>query len=183
MDKKDGETMRKKEKLYNNIKSALLVSLIILSSYFYLPLPSVSGLSLQTVFINLAALLLPPVQGLFTVGLWLLMGAVGIPVFSGGGGIGKLFGVTGGFYWGFLAAVPLMSKLKGKEVDLKRYLLSLIAGLLTEHVFAVAFMCFHNGGNVFSAVASISLPFIVGDILKCFLSAFAAVKINKVIYK
>ncbi len=175
--------MRSKETIYKNVKSALFVSLIILSSYFYLPLPSVSGLSLQTVFINLTALLLSPAQGFLTVGLWLLMGAVGLPVFSGGGGIGKLLGVTGGFYWGFLVAVPLMSRLKGKEICFKRYLLSLVAGLVIEHIFAVAFMCFHNGDNLLSAFLSISLPFIAGDVLKCLFSAFAAVKLNKVIYK
>ena len=171
--------MRSKEKLYLNIKSALLVSFIILSSYFYLPLPSVSGLSLQTVFINLTALLLSPRQGFLTVGLWLLMGAAGLPVFSGGGGIGKLFGVTGGFYWGFLVAVPLMSALKGKEVSLKRYFLSLLLGLLTEHIFAVTVMCLHNGGNVLSAITSVSLPFIVGDVLKCAVSAAVAVKMGE----
>ncbi len=171
--------MRNREKLYINIKSALLVALIILSSYFYLPLPSVSGLSLQTVFINLTALLISPCQGFLTVGLWILMGAVGLPVFSGGGGIGKLFGVTGGFYWGFLIAVPLMSALKGKEVSFKRYLLSLLAGLITEHILAVGVMCLHNGGNIISAITSISLPFIVGDILKCLLSALVAVKVTE----
>ncbi len=173
--------MRNKEKLYTNIKSALLVSLIILSSYFYLPMPSVSGLSLQTVFINLTALLLSPWQGFLAVGLWLLMGAVGLPVFSGGGGIGKLFGITGGFYWGFLLAVPLMSRLKGKDIGFGKYLTALLAGLIIEHIFAVAFMCFHNGGNIISAFTSISLPFIVGDVMKCLLSAFVAVKLNRII--
>ncbi len=179
--RKDGEIMRNKEKLYTNTKSALLVSLIILSSYFYLPLPSVSGLSLQTVFINLTALLLSPAQGFLTVGLWILMGAVGLPAFSGGGGLGKLLGITGGFYWGFLAAVPLMSKLKGKDISFRKYLTALLAGLAVEHLFAVAVMCLHNGGNVVSAVTSISLPFISGDFMKCLLSAFVAVKLNKII--
>lgn len=171
--------MRNGEKLYISIKSALLVSLIILSSYFYLPMPSVSGLSLQTVFINLTALLLSPWQGFLTVGLWLLMGAVGLPVFSGGGGISKLFGVTGGFYWGFLVALPLMSALKGKEISFKRYFLSLLAGLVTEHIFAVAVMCLHNGGNIASAFTAVSLPFIVGDVLKCTVSALVAVKMGE----
>ena len=172
--------MRSREKLQLNIKSALLVSLIILSSYFYLPLPSVSGLSLQTVFINLTALLLTPRQSFLTVGLWLLMGAVGLPVFSGGGGLGKLFGVTGGFYWGFLLAAPLMSRLKGKEISLVKYLGALFVGLFTEHLCAVTVMCLHNGGDIASAFVSVSLPFIVGDVLKCLLSAFAAVRINGV---
>ncbi len=172
--------MRNKEKLYTNVKSALLVSLIILSSYFYLPLPSVSGLSLQTVFINLTALLLTPWQGFLTVGLWILMGAVGLPVFSGGGGIGKLFGITGGFYWGFIFAVPLMSKLKGKEINFFRYLAALLVGLSVEHIFAVIFMRLHNGGDLIASFISISLPFVFGDALKCILSAFVTVKLAEI---
>lgn len=173
--------MRTKERLYSNVKSALLVSLIILSSYFYLPLPTASGLSLQTVFINLSALLLTPWQGFFTVALWIFTGAAGLPVFSGGGGLGKLFGVTGGYYWGFLIAVPLMSRLKGKEITFRRYFAALLVGLVIEHLFAVAVMSVHNGGNISSAFLSVSLPFIVGDVLKCLLSAVTAVKLNRII--
>ena len=171
--------MRSREKLYQNIKSALLISLIILSSYFYLPMPSVSGFSLQTVFINLTALVLSPWQGFLTIGLWILMGAVGLPVFSGGGGAGKLFGVAGGFYWGFLIAVPLMSRLKGKDINFWRYFISLLTGLVAEHLFAVLFMCLHNSGNIIAAFTAVSLPFVTGDILKCIVSAFVAVRLNK----
>ena len=174
-----GDIVVKKEKLYVNIKSALLVSLIIISSYLYLPMPSVSVLSLQTVFINLTALILSPWQGFITVALWILMGAVGLPVFSGGGGMGRLFGVTGGFYWGFLIAVPVMSLLKGERISFRRYFLALMAGVLIEHASAVAVMCIHNGGDILAAVSSVSLPFLVGDILKCLLSAFIAVKLKK----
>ncbi|MBQ7116943.1 MAG: biotin transporter BioY [Clostridia bacterium] len=173
--------MKGNEKLYTNIKSALLVSLITLSSYLYLPLPSVSGLSLQTVFINLTALLLSPWQGFFTVGLWLLAGAVGLPVFSSGAGAGKLFGITGGFYWGFLIAVPLMSRLKGNKAAFSKYLTALLIGLIVEHTLAVMFMCLHNGGNAASAFTSISMPFIIGDILKCIASAIIAVRLKRII--
>lgn len=174
--------MIKKDRLYESAKSALLISLIIISSYIYIPMPSVSVMSFQTVFITLTAFMLSPLQSFVTIGVWLLMGAAGLPVFSGGGGIGRLFGITGGYYWGFLTAVPLMSFLKGKGVSFKRYLfVSVFAGVTTEHIFAVLVMCLHNSFNLLSAFQSISLPFIAGDILKCFLSSLIAVKLNKVI--
>lgn len=170
-----------KERLYENVKGAILIALIILSSYFYLPLPSVSGLSFQTVFINLTALLLSPSRGFFTILVWIIMGAVGLPVFSGGGGTGRLLGLTGGFYWGFLVAVPLMSALKGKDMSLKGCLRALFLGLALEHIFAVAFMSVHNSGDIAAAFMSVSLPFILGDVLKCFLSAFLGIRLNKTI--
>lgn len=170
--------MIKKDRLYESAKSALLIALIIISSYVYIPMPSVSVMSFQTVFITLTALMLSPFQSFVTIGVWLLMGAVGLPVFSGGGGIGRLFGITGGYYWGFLAAVPLMSLLKGKGASFKRYVtVSVFIGVITEHIFAVLVMCLHNSFNFTAAFQSISLPFIAGDILKCFISSFIAVRI------
>lgn len=173
--------MKSKDSIYLSVKSALLISLIILSSYIYIPMPSVSVLSLQTVVINLVSLILTPLQSFITVALWLIMGAVGLPVFSGGAGLGKLFGITGGFYWGFLIAVPLMSLFKGKKAEIKRYfLVCAFIGVTVEHICAVFVMCLHNGFNVFAAFQSVSLPFILGDIIKCFISSFIAVKINSI---
>lgn len=144
-------------------------------------MPSVSVLSLQTVTINLTALVLTPAQSLVTIGTWLIMGAIGLPVFSGGGGFGRLLGVTGGFYWGFLVAAPLMSAFKGKKISFKKYLLvTVFLGVVTEHFFAILMMCFHNGFDVSAAFTGICLPFISGDILKCVLSSFLAVKLNSV---
>ena len=173
--------MKQKDNLYTSVKIALLISLIILSSYIYIPMPSVSVLSLQTVVINLTALMLSPLESLITIGIWLLMGAVGLPVFSAGGGLGKLFGMTGGFYWGFLIAAPVMSSLKGKGVSFKRYLAVTLPGILIEHTLAVFVMCVHNSFNIPAAFSSISLPFLAGDILKCIVSAILAVKLNSVI--
>ena len=170
--------MKQKENLYTTVKLALLISLIILSSYIYIPMPSVSVLSLQTVAINLTALMLSPFQSFTAVGTWLIMGAIGLPVFSGGGGLGKLSGITGGFYWGFLIAAPVMSALKGKNISFKRYLTVTLAGLLIEHFFAVIVMCVHNGFDIPAAFSSISLPFLAGDVLKCIASALLAEKLN-----
>ncbi len=171
--------MKQNKSLYTTVKAALLISLISLSSHICIPMPSVSVLSLQTVMINLTALMLPPLQSLMTVGTWLIMGAAGLPVFSGGGGLDRLFGITGGFYWGFLLAVPLMSALKGRKVSFRRYLLvTLFIGITVEHISAVLVMCIHNGFMLAAAFSSISLPFLLGDILKCILSAILAVKLN-----
>lgn len=169
-----------KDKIYDSAKTALLISLLTVSSYIFIPMPPVSVLSLQTVVINLIALLLTPSKSFITVGIWLFMGAVGLPVFSAGAGLGKLMGVTGGFYWGFLIAVPLMSFLKGKTPDFVRYFaVTVLVGVTVEHICAVLVMCIHNGFNVVSAFQSVSLPFIVGDILKCAASALIGVRLNR----
>lgn len=61
-------------------------------------------ITLQTFALHLALLLLGGKRGCIAIFVYLSMGCMGLPVFSGfGGGIGALLGPTGGYLWGFLA--------------------------------------------------------------------------------
>tara|TARA_R110002096_G_scaffold435927_1_gene664266 strand:+ start:36354 stop:36872 length:519 start_codon:yes stop_codon:yes gene_type:complete len=72
-------------------------------------------LTLQTVAILLVALLLPMKYALFSVGLYIALGAVGVPVFSGGrSGVDVITGSTGGFIIGFMVAAAVVSYLTAK---------------------------------------------------------------------
>lgn len=167
-------------------KVALCVSLLSVASYFVIPLPiSPAVVSLQTVMVGITALILSPGQSAWAMILYLGMGAVGLPVFAGGtAGVGKLFGPLGGYYFGFLISAIAVSALKGKDISFRRYS-AVTVGLAvpTEHLCAVLMMCIHNGFDVKGAFLSVSLPFIVGDIIKGFVSAMLAVAINKALSK
>lgn len=155
-------------------KCAMCVAILCMASYFVIPLPFTPVvLGLQTVMINLIGLILEPRAAGCTIGIYLLMGLVGLPVFSGGtAGIGKLFGPTGGFYFGFLISAVLISLLKGQKRSLRRYLLvTLVVGLPIQHICAVLMMCCYNGFHVVSAIMTVSIPFLAGDILKCILAS------------
>lgn len=72
-------------------------------------------LTLQTVAILLVALLLPMKYALFSVGLYIALGAAGVPVFSGGNsGITVISGPTGGFIIGFMVCAAVVSFLTAK---------------------------------------------------------------------
>ena len=59
--------------------------------------------ALQMVAVMLAPMVLGSIRGGCAVGLYILVGALGLPVFSGGSsGIGVLVGPTGGYLWGWL---------------------------------------------------------------------------------
>ena len=92
-------------------KITLLIALLCISSYIIIPLPfSLASITAQTIIINLLAFLLKPKQAFTVVGVYLLLGLIGIPVFSGGtGGPGRLFGPTGGYLFGYLAAATIVS--------------------------------------------------------------------------
>lgn len=167
-------------------KMALCVAILCVTSFLVVPLPFTPiVISLHTIAVNLIGLILTPVQAAITVLLYLLMGFIGLPVFSAGtAGPGKLFGPTGGFYFGFLFAVIAISLLRGKKISMKRYLIVLImVGMPIQHACAIIGMCLHNGGNVAAAFAAVSLPFIIGDIVKCLMSSMVGVSLNRILYK
>lgn len=91
------------------VTCGLLIALLVVSCLFTIPLGPVP-FTLQTAVIILISLLLTPGQAAATCGIYLLMGAVGLPVFSSmTGGFGKFLGPTGGFLVSYPIAVTIAS--------------------------------------------------------------------------
>lgn len=106
-------------------KIAICIALLCVSAYISFPLPFTPAMvTAMTIVINVIAFTLTPKEAFITVGIYLLMGIVGLPVFGGGAsGISKILGPTGGYYFGFWIAPVVMSLVKGKGVSFKRYYL------------------------------------------------------------
>lgn len=167
-------------------KAALCISLLCVSSYLVIPLPFTPiVLSLHTVMVNLIGLLLSPAQAGLTLGVYLIMGLIGLPVFSAGSsGPGKLFGPTGGFYFGFLIAVIVISLLKGAKPNLIRYsLVTIFLGVPIQHIMAILFMVFFNKVSIPAAAMSVSIPFLPGDIIKCVIASVLGVALNQILLR
>lgn len=165
-------------------KMALCVAILCVTSFLVIPLPFTPiVISLHTIAVNIIGLILTPMQAGVTVLIYLLMGLIGLPVFSAGtAGPGKLFGPTGGYYFGFLFAVIAISFLRGKKISMKRYaIVSILVGIPIQHVCAVLGMCMHNGGDVMAAFVAVSLPFLVGDIVKCVMASMVGVSLNRIL--
>ena len=171
-------------KIRNLTKVSICIAIICISSYIAFPLPFTPiMITAQTIAINLAALILTPKQSFLAVSVYIFLGAFGLPVFSGGtGGFGKLFGPTGGFIIGFLVIAPLISYLKGKNNSFKRYLfVTIFVGMIVLYAVGTVYMSIVQKISIIAALSLAVFPFIVCDILKCFLSSFIAVKLNKIL--
>jgi len=166
-------------------KMSICITLICISAYISFPLPFTPAMiTAQTIIINLTALILTPKKSFIVVLGYILLGAFGLPVFSGGGsGFGKIFGPTGGFILGFLAIAPIMSYLKGKNNSFKRYLaITIFVGMPILYIFGAIFMCLVLKITLISALGLAVVPFIFGDICKCLVGSYLAVKLNNVLY-
>ncbi len=85
----------------------LCIAIMAVSAWITVPLGPVP-FTLQIFALVFAILVLSPKEAIASVAIYLLMGAVGMPVFSSmRGGIGVLMGPTGGFLWGYLLGVLL----------------------------------------------------------------------------
>lgn len=164
---------------------ALFVALLTVSSYLSFPLPfSPVPVTAQTVVLNLIALSFTPKQVFKTVGIYILAGAVGLPVFSmGSSGLGVLAGPGGGYLWGFLAAALLVSMLKamfGRKGSFIHYFLAALAGIPVVYLFGVVQMSVVLSLDLPRALSLGALPFIPGDIFKCAAAAFLALSAERV---
>lgn len=89
-------------------RCAVFLALLCMSSNFKIPLPFVP-ISLQWFSILLCAYVLSPEEAIITVSLYVGIGLLGLPVFSGGGGIGYIFKPSFGYLLGFIPAAGITS--------------------------------------------------------------------------
>ena len=164
-------------------KMALMVAMNCVSAYIIIPLPfSLSPLALQTLIVNLTGYVLNAKQAFMTMLVYLLVGLVGVPVFTGGSaGPGKLFGPTGGYIIGFLFTAVFLAYFRGEKYSFKRYaLLGCVIGIPLIYVFGVVQLKLITGMGWDKAIMTGALPFIPLDIVKCLAAAVIAGPINRI---
>ena len=92
-----------KSKLQSTVMTGVFAALLAVLSQISIPLPTGIPVTLQTFAVALCGFALGPGLGAAAVGVYLALGAVGVPVFAGfSGGIGSFVGMTGGYLWAFL---------------------------------------------------------------------------------
>lgn len=166
-------------------KISLCVALNCVASFIAFPLPFTPGLvTALTLTLSLTAFLLPPKETFIVIAIYILLGAVGVPVFAGGQGLARLLSPVGGFYFAWLIAFPLLSLTKGSAIDFKRYALAdvLIAVPIT-YLGGVLSMMLVGEMSLSQALTAAVLPFIPGDVMKACAAAWLGVKLNRALPK
>lgn len=147
-------------------------------------------ITLQTFVLMIAALTLSWREAGLAVTAYLAAGAMGLPVFSGGMSTMALIGPDAGFLLGFLPGIILSSILKGSAnrnglggylLTSARYFLASILGCVIV-VYAFGFIIQSALTSApLGAVASASMGFVIGDIVKAAIASFAAAGIAKLL--
>ena len=130
-------------KVRNMALCALFAALLTICAWISIPVGD-GVITMQTFALFLALGVLGGKRGTITVGIYLLLGVVGLPVFSGfQGGLGALLGVTGGYIAGFLVAalVYWLITALGRDKSIFR-LVGMITGLLACYLFGTLWFQF-----------------------------------------
>jgi biotin transport system substrate-specific component len=149
------------------VYSALFAALTAVGAYMALPIGPVPVV-MQNLFVFLAGLILGGRWGLASVGIYLLAGAVGLPVFAGGtGGIGRFLGPTGGFLIGYLPAVFLIGWIAQNTGQRPAGdILAMLCGTTVLYACGLVWLTLLTGLPWPKAFAVGMLPFLPGDALK-----------------
>ena len=158
---------KKKLTTYQMAITALFTALLCILSPIALPVGPVP-ISLATLVIYLGVYLLGSKLGTLSVLLYLVLGAVGLPVFSAyAGGIGKLVGPTGGYLIGYLPMAFLCGWIiekSGKRVWLS--VLGMILGTAVLYAFGTVWFVVLMKCEFWYALTVCVFPFLAGDALK-----------------
>ena len=154
---------------------ALLCALCAVLSQIQIPLPPVP-LSLSLLAVYLSGLLLGARGGAAAAGVYVALGAAGIPVFAGfSGGFSALLGPTGGFLIGYIPCAYITGALSVRLGGTRSAaLFSMLAGTAVCYALGTAHFMLTSGARLSAALASCILPFIPGDLVKMALAAHLA---------
>ena len=165
---------------------AMMAVIITLCAWISVPITPQVSFTMQTFAVFCALGLLGGRRGSTAVLLYILMGAVGLPVFSGmAGGIGKLLGPTGGYILGFLFSALLYWLLERRAGRSALSLgLVLLLGNLVCYAFGTAwFMVVYARDNgavgLMTALGWCVIPFIIPDLVKMALAMGISARLRR----
>lgn len=171
------EKMERKSSIFilkDLTKMALFTALLCVSAYisFTLPLPGSPHLTLLNFMIILVSLLFPWQQSFCIILVWMLLGALGVPVFIGGGaGFGYLVGPWGGYTVTFLLTALVLPVIRGKKYGRFRFTIAAVVGVLLIDLIGMLWLKVQAGYNWKTAVGIGFLPFLPLDCLKAVVAA------------
>ncbi|WMJ84847.1 biotin transporter BioY [Oscillospiraceae bacterium LTW-04] len=161
----------------------IFTAVIVVLAQISIPMPYGVPMTLQTFAIPLAGIVLGARKGALSTLTYILLGAFGVPVFAGfTGGLGIVFGPTGGFILSF----PLMALAAGIGSECNNntgLVCGLIAGAVINYICGMLMFSLVTSRSLTTAFVACVLPFIPTSIIKMVLAAILGVKVKHVLEK
>lgn len=170
-----------------NIRKMLYIAVFsaILSVSAWISIPSAVPFTLQTLALFFSFMTVGGLAGALSSLIYIALGAVGLPVFSGfGAGLGAILGAGGGFIIAFpLAgfAYALLERLFGKGKSRKLIYTSVSLAVIYALGSLWFSLVYADGTGFFEALAITVLPFVIPDVIKMIIAFYASERIGAII--
>jgi biotin transport system substrate-specific component len=163
------------EQLRGLVLASLMAALTAVGSTLIIPFGPVP-IVLTNLFVLLSGLLLGSRRGLISMGLYLLIGIAGMPVFAGGsGGMAHVLGPTGGYLFGYAAAAGITGFISERSrCRLLPEILAVTAGILAIYLMGVPWLKWVTRLSWSKALLIGVLPFVPGDAIKASIALMLA---------
>ena len=164
----------KNQKVKAITRIALMVAFLSVVSQIAIPTVFSVPLTLQIFAVSLIGYIFKLKKSLITVLIYVVIGAVGIPVFANfQGGLFHLFSYTGGFIWGFFPLVILCSVSPASLKPAFGFL-----GVLACHLLGALQYSLVSRTSLWMSLLTMSLPYILKDFILLFLAYLCAKALN-----
>lgn len=178
------ETANKKKSMtaVNLVMCALFAALTAICSQIQIPLPMVP-INLALFSVHLCGAVLGAKFGTLSIIVYVLLGMVGLPVFSGfSGGVGVLFGKTGGYIIGYILDALIVGLILHKwGMSFAKCCVAMAAGLFVCYLFGTIWFMAVTGIDLWMSLVYCVFPFLAGDAVKIVLAATLSRRIKSVI--
>lgn len=146
-----------------------------------IPFGILPALTLQTLFVYLAGLLLRPKSAMLSMSVYVLLGAIGIPIFSYfRGGLEVLIGPSGGFLFGFIVTAGLISFLKFRNFlnsEILNLILILFVSTTILYLIGAIYITFVTNSNLWLVLGGFYV-YLPGDSIKIAISLYVYMRIR-----
>ncbi len=158
--------------------AGIFAAFMCIISPFAVPVGPIS-VTLATFAVYLSGAVLGKKLGGTAVMIYLLLGFIGLPVFSGfAGGIQRLFGATGGYMVGYIPCAYITGLFADKFKKAWAYPVGMTLGTALLYAFGTAWFCLLTGSKIIPALLTCVTPFLIGDVLKIIAASALAVKLR-----
>ncbi len=174
---------RKRFATSDMVMVGLFTAILSVLSVLQIPTPSGVPFTLQTFVVALAGYVLGAKRGAVTILLYIILGGLGVPVFSGmRGGFGVILGPTGGFMIGFLGLVSFCGAALRIRFQAARIGIGM-AGLAVCHICGAFWFAFLMKQGIPESFLLVSVPYLLKDILSVAGACVAAAFVKRGPYK
>ncbi len=164
------------------VLTSLMAALMAVGAYIHVPIGPVP-IVLTNLFVLLSGLLLGSRWGVASMGLYLLVGAIGIPVFAGGkGGLAHFFGPTGGYLFGFALSSWVTGFISERSPgSLILDILAVILGSLAVYGLGVPWLKWVTQMSWTKTLMVGVIPFLIGDTIKAVVAVILAKSVRPIL--